>query len=75
MLKGVQEINVQDTKNHNTFLHEAVLAKNNTLIKTLLKEGADPHITDALGRTPADLAKEQGDIETAIQILILSGTG
>ena len=69
MLQNSKHINAQD-KYLNTYLHYAARKRNNELVKVLLEKGADPGIANTLGQTPVDLAKAQGDIDTAIQILI-----
>ena len=71
MLQGPKyiDINAQD-KHLDTYLHYAARKRDGDLVKMLLAKGADPGVANALGQTPADLAKEQGDIDTAIQILI-----
>ena len=39
-----------------TALHAAVLSNDHSAVKVLLKEGADPGVTDREGRTPLELA-------------------
>ncbi|KAB8356511.1 hypothetical protein FH972_024094 [Carpinus fangiana] len=51
-----------------TPLHEAAWAGKSNLIAILIEHGADATIKDILGRTPADIAREQGH-EYATQLL------
>lgn len=53
--KGDVDVNVQSHGKKETALHLAYEAKNTTVVKILMKAGADPNITDADGRTAKGL--------------------
>ena len=53
--KGDVDVNVQAHEKRKTALHLAYEAKNTTVVKILMKAGADPNIRDAGGRTAKGL--------------------
>jgi ankyrin repeat protein len=53
-------------------LNEAILSKNNAMIKLLLEKGAEVNVHDNRGRTPLGLAVKSGRLELA-EVLIAKG--
>ena len=62
--KGDVHINVQSQEQKKTALHLAYEAKNTTIVKILVKAGADPFITDADGRTANGLVDSSPTCES-----------
>lgn len=52
-----------------TSLHQAVLNKDQAMVKNLLKEGADPNLADFFSNTPLADALEHDNFEIAKLIL------
>lgn len=62
--KGGVHINAQTHEKKKTALHLAYEAKNTTIVKILVKAGADPFITDAGGRTANGLVDSSPTCES-----------
>jgi hypothetical protein len=66
------DINIQTNINMNTFLHFAILEKNENQAKILIQKGADVNKQNANGQTPLHLAVTEG-LETICELLLENG--
>ena len=67
LLAGAPDPNVRDD-NGDTALHIAAGLAHDTVVKALILGGADTELEDALGRTSAELARQQGHPRLAAMI-------
>ena len=57
---GSKQFSFHAERGAGTPLHSAARLGREKMMQFLLEKGADPEVQDTLGRTPAELAKEQG---------------
>jgi ankyrin repeat protein len=65
LIKHGAAVNARDTESGATPLHRAASWNRRAVVELLLAHGADPSIRDNAGRTPADLAAQNGQPDLA----------
>ena len=62
--KATIELILLEPEYGETALHQAACANNEKMISQLLSLGADPNVSDALGKTPSMCAADYGHIQS-----------